>query len=85
MDVTSMSRSLHLPYKSTNPRSIRGAKKRGWHMVKVNNNYVERTSWVGLNIWCECSTSGYWIGSFHYREFAFESGADATAFQLKWG
>jgi hypothetical protein len=80
-----MSRSLSKPYVATNPRSVRGAKKRGWHVVKPNPNYVERASWVGLNIWCERMAGGYWVASFHHREFAFESGADAMMFKLKWG
>ena len=80
-----MAHSLYLPYKPTNPRSIRGAKKRGWYVMRPNPNYVERSSWMGLNIWCERSLSGYWVSSFHHREFAFEKGTDALAFQLKWG
>lgn len=80
-----MSRGLYLPYKSTNPRTIRGAKKRGWYVVKPNPNYVERASWMGLNIWCDRTMGGYWLSSFHFREFAFEKGADAVAFQMKWG
>ena len=80
-----MSRGLYLPYKSTNPRTIRGAKKRGWYVVKPSPNYVERVSWMGLNIWCDRTMGGYWLSSFHFREFAFEKGADAVAFQMKWG
>lgn len=80
-----MSRTLHLPYKSTNPRTVRGAKKRGWYVVTPKPGYVETTSWMGLNIWCDSSLSGYWVASFYHREFAFEKGADAVAFQMKWG
>lgn len=80
-----MSRCLHLPYKPTNPRTIRGAKKRGWYVIRPNPNYVERASWMGLNVWCERSLGGYWVSSFIHRKFAFESGADAVAFQIKWG
>ena len=81
-----MSRCLHLPYKSTNPRTVRGAKKRGWTVVKVNmRNLRDQVSWLGLCIWADASLNGYWVNSFSLREFAFESGADATAFQLKWG
>lgn len=80
-----MARNLGLPYRPTNPRSIRGAKKRGWYVVKPNPNYVEKISWLGLNIWGDQNLSGYWVSSFHYREFAFEKGADAAMFQLKWG
>lgn len=80
-----MARPVHLPYRATNPRSIRGAKKRGWTVVAARKNYVEVASWMGLNIWCDRTAGGYWLSSFHYREFAFENGADALAFKLKWG
>jgi len=81
-----MARNLGLPYKSTNPRSVRGAKKRGWHVVKVNMSKIsDSVSWVGLCIWADRSLGSYWVNSYFHREFAFESGADATAFKLKWG
>ena len=80
-----MSRSLYLPYRPSNPRTVRGAKKRGWQTVRPALNYVEKVSWMGLCIWCERSSAGYWISSFQNREFAFERGADALAFQMKWG
>ena len=80
-----MSRNLHLPYLASNPRTVRGAKKRGWYVIKPNPNYVERVSWMGLNIWADRSAAGYWVASFSLREFAFEKGSDAMAFQLKWG
>jgi hypothetical protein len=81
-----MSRSIALPYKPTNPRSIRGARKRGWHVIKVDlQSLRERTSWMGLNIWCDVACSGYWVSSFGLRELAFENSADATMFKLKWG
>ena len=80
-----MSRSFSLPYRADNPRSVRGAKKRGWYVVTPKSSYVETTSWMGLNIWCERAAGGYWVASFQRREFAFEKGADAVAFQMKWG
>ena len=80
-----MARSLYLPYRPTNPRTIRGAKKRGWYVVCVRNDYVKDASWTGLNIWCEANAAGYWLSSFHYREFAFEKASDALLFKLKWG
>jgi len=80
-----MSRSLSKPYNPTNPRSVRGAKKRGWTVVQARNGWEAKASWLGLCIWCERSTAGYWVASFLHRQFAFESGADALAFQLKWG
>ena len=84
-----MSRNLGLPYKSTNPRSVRGAKKRGWTVIDVdldvNSNYVKNVSWLGLTLRCESQLGGYWVSSFMNREFAFEDGRDAVAFKLKWG
>lgn len=80
-----MARSLYLPYKPTNPRTVRGAKKRGWTVVTPRNSYVEKASWMGLCIWAERFMSSYWICSFSLREFAFESHADAVTFKLKWG
>ena len=81
-----MSRSLYLPYRASNPRTVRGARKRGWHVVQVDlGKLQDRASWLGLSIWCERAMNGYWVNSFSLREFAFEKGADATAFQLKWG
>ena len=77
-------RCYALPFKNTNPRSVRGAEKRGWHVIKPVN-YREKSTWLGLNIWCENSASGYWVSSYHRHEFAFEKGADAVAFQMKWG
>ena len=81
-----MARNLYLPYKATNPRSVRGARKRGWTVIRVDlQKMAGLTSWLGLCIWCERAMSGYWVNSFSLREFAFESGADAMAFKLKWG
>lgn len=80
-----MSRCLNKPYRADNPRSVRGARKRGWTVVRANPSYVENASWLGLCIWAESRLSGYWVASFYHREFAFEQGADALAFQLKWG
>lgn len=80
-----MARNLGLPYLASNPRTVRGAKKRGWTVVKVDLKNLANVSWLGLCIWADASLKGYWVNSFSLREFAFESGADATAFQLKWG
>lgn len=80
-----MARSLYLPYKASNPRSVRGARRRGWTVASPRNNYTEQVSWLGLTIWAERSMAGYWIANFQRREFAFEKPSDATAFMLKWG
>jgi hypothetical protein len=80
-----MAKSFYLPYKAANPRSVRGAKKRGWHVIVPKPSYVEKTSWLGLNMWCGTRCSGYWIGNFAMRKFAFEKSSDAMLFQLTWG
>lgn len=84
-----MSRSLSKPYHASNPRSVRGARKRGWTVVRTGQagfkNGEVRLSWVGLNIWAETACRGYWVSSFHLGEFAFEDPVDATAFAMKWG
>lgn len=78
-----MARCIHLPFKATNPRTVRGAVKRGWHVVEAKRQ--ESVTWMGLNIWAERSLSGYWISSYAKHQFAFEKASDAVAFQLKWG
>ena len=83
-----MSRCLKLPYKPHNPRSVRGAVRRGWHVVDIDLLKLSRErniSWLALCMWIERSLGGYWVASRWLRQFAFESGADAMAFKLKWG
>lgn len=81
-----MSRSLSQPYRASNPRSVRGARRRGWYVVDRprHGGAGVDVSWIGLNIWCEQHCTGYWVSSFGSNNFAFESGPDATLFKLKW-
>ena len=79
-----MARCLNLPYKPHNPRSVRGAVKRGWYVVDVDLRKRD-VSWMVLCVWAERGLGGYWVASHWLKQFAFESGADAVAFQLKWG
>jgi hypothetical protein len=74
------------PYRKTNPRSIRGARKQGWHIVKVPGNTMERfnTSWLGLVMWTTHKTRGNFVNNFVLREFAFETIEDASWFTMKW-
>ena len=82
-----MSRGFRLPYQASNPRTVRGAKKRGWHVVKCGSRAVRNgevvASWLGLNIWADCNC-GYFVSSFALGTFAFENASDAMIFQLKW-
>ena len=77
---------LTRPYKKTNPRSVRGARKRGWHVVKVPANTLEKhnVSWVGLVMWSTHKTRGNHVNSYTNREFAFEQVEDASWFTMKW-
>ena len=78
-----MARCLHLPYKPHNPRSVRGAVKRGWYVVDVDLRKRD-VSWMTLCLWAERGLGGYWVASHWLKQFAFESGADAVAFKLRW-
>jgi hypothetical protein len=83
-----VARCLNLPYKPHNPRSVRGARKRGWHVVEVDLqklSYQRNIGWMTVCLWAERDLGGYWVASHWLRQFAFESGADAVAFKLKWG
>ena len=80
-----MSRGYHLPYKVSNPRSVRGAIKRGWTVLEPTKENLAATSWMNLTIWCNSRCSGHWGGSFAVRKFAFEKSSDAMMFKLKWG
>lgn len=81
-----MTAVINRPYRNTNPRSVRGARKRGWHIVKVPNNYLEKhnVSWMGLEMWACHKMSGNYVGSFALREMAFERVEDASWFTMKW-
>ena len=78
-----MARNLYLPFKPTNPRTVRGAQKRGWSVVEPRR--MDHVSWMGLNIWAERAMTGYWVSSYAKFAFAFERESDAVMFQLKWG
>jgi hypothetical protein len=82
-----MAHCLNLPYKRNNPRSVRGARKRGWHVVDIDLGKLRNerdVSWMALCMWADSGPSGYWVASHWLHQFAFESGADAVAFKLKW-
>ena len=77
---------INRPWRATNPRTVRGARKKGWHIVKVPGLYREgkNTSWLGLQIWTLQQTKGNFVNSFALREFAFELEEDASWFTMKW-
>ena len=74
------------PYSRSNPRTVRGARKKGWHIVNVPNNYLarENTSWMGVEMWALHKTKGNFVTCFANRQFAFENTSDASWFTMKW-
>ena len=66
------------------PKSVRGARKRGWHVVKAKNYSDKNVSWVGLMIWSDRMLKGNYVQSFVNHEFAFERSEDASYFLMKW-
>ncbi len=77
---------INRPYKNTNPRTVRGARKKGWYVVTVPSNTLEKhnVSWMGLEMWTIRQTKGNFVTSFMLREFAFEATEDASWFTMKW-
>lgn len=73
-------------YRRTNPKTVRGAKKKGWHVVDVPNRYLENhnVSWMGLEMWACHKTKGNFVTCFPNRQFAFELVEDASWFTMKW-
>lgn len=64
------------------PRSVRGAEKRGWKIVEVKHR--NDVSYLGLIIWTDRSAKGKYISSFSPTRFAFELDGDAAWFALRW-
>lgn len=77
---------INRPYKNTNPRTVRGARKKGWYVVTLPSNTLEKhnVSWMGLEMWAIRQTKGNFVTSFMLREFAFETTEDASWFTMKW-
>lgn len=66
------------------PRTVRGARKRGWHVVKAKNYSSKNVSWLGLMIWNDRMLKGNYVQCFVNSEFAFERQEDASYFLMKW-
>lgn len=76
-----------MPYKKNNPRSVRGAIRRGWYAVGVPDNYTEKLglSFLGLQISADQQSKGHYVCQYLPKpRFAFESIEDAAWFTLKW-
>jgi hypothetical protein len=69
-------------YIKANPRTVRGARKRGWHVVDVPDTYhsKHRLSWLGVGMWTVNHTNGYFVDNFATKQFAFEREEDASRF-----
>lgn len=81
-----MSRNLSLSYSPKHPRSVRGAGRRGWHVVKIDpeKRMASNTSWLGLLVWADKNMKGPYVSSFETNKFAFEKTEDASWFTMKW-
>lgn len=68
------------------PRSVRGAKRRGWVVLEVEHKKIEEgaPSYLGLQIWTDRNAKGKWVSAFNPTKFAFELERDASWFALKW-
>lgn len=66
------------------PRSVRGAKRRGWTMIEPKNYADKNVSYLGLQIWTDRNAKGKYVSSFEPTKFAFELDRDASWFALKW-
>jgi hypothetical protein len=78
-------RGHNVKYEKTAPRTIRTANKRGWHVIEVPRNYVDKNvSWLGLCIWTDRHATGRHLNNFAMRKFAFQNDADASMFLFQW-
>lgn len=68
------------------PRTIRGAIKRGWPVVRILGR--EGISYVGIMLAIDRSICGRYVQRYDTMGggwFAFEEPADAVLVQMKWG
>lgn len=74
------------PGPRTNPRTINGAVKKGWHVVDVPRNYIlsHNVSWLGLELWLTQYSNSYFISDFSQYQFAFKEAEDASKFLFHW-
>jgi len=84
--VSNLYAKIMRQHKRTDPRSVRGARRKGWHVVTLPANTLEKhnVSWLGIIIWVSRHVFCGCVNSYQTREFAFESEADASMFICKW-
>jgi hypothetical protein len=79
------SRGYNLPYCNTNPRTVNGARKRGWHTVKITDFMSKHgVSWFGLVLWADRNCLDHYVHAHMRNTFAFKSEQDASWFILRW-
>lgn len=66
------------------PRSVRGAVRRGWTVIKPEGFKDKNVSWLGIQLWTDKNAKGRYVCSYNTCEFAFENKSDAAWFALKW-
>lgn len=66
------------------PKSVRGALRRGWTVIEVNDYAGKNVSYLGLQIWTDRNVKGKYVSSFMPTQFAFELEKDANWFALRW-
>ncbi len=70
--------------KRSYPRSVRGAGRRGWTVIRPEGFKDRDTSWLGILIWPDKNAHGRYVCSYNTSEFAFELEKDAAWFALRW-
>ena len=77
---------INRPYRKNNPRSVRGARRSGWHVIEVSNAMLSQrqSSWMGMELWATKHLQHNFVGSWSLGQVAIESEADASMFVLTW-
>jgi hypothetical protein len=72
--------------KRKRPRSVRGAVRRGWHLVSIPS--FKDITYTGLQLYCASYVKGHWVSNFdplgRDNKFAFEQESDALWFTMKF-
>lgn len=68
--------------RKNNPRTVRGAQRRGWTVIEPKP--TQDASYLGLRVWADRNVKGKYVSSFMPTKFAFELEQDATWFALCW-
>lgn len=60
------------------------AKRNGWKIVKINDEFLTGLSWFKIIKWCEENSIGKFTASFINNSVAFENEKDYILFNLRW-